>query len=140
MNLKLENSHQYLNRAQNNLWTTADKTMFYQFVAKYFRNAVTNQLTTFMEEYGLLSKHQFGFCKQQNTKQAATIFVNLIRKNMNTGKMTGAIFVDLSKAFDTESFTNYHLKIWYNRYVKRTIYKLPVQQKAIFLVTHALTK
>ena len=33
-----------------------------------------------------------------------TIFTDHIRKNMNDGKFTGCIFIDLSKAFDTLSY------------------------------------
>ena len=71
--------------------------------SKILEKCVHHQLTSFLEEKGLLSKCQFGFRKQRNTEQAATLFVDSIRKNMNAGKMTGAIFVDLSKAFDTLS-------------------------------------
>lgn len=71
--------------------------------SKIFEKCVHHQLTSFLEEKGLLSKFQFGFRKQRNTEQAATLFMDSIRKNMNAGKMTGAIYVDLSKAFDTLS-------------------------------------
>ena len=48
-----------------------------------------------LETRKLLSQDQFGFRSKQNTEAAATI-----RKNMDLGKLTGAIFIDLSKAFD----------------------------------------
>ena len=51
-----------------------------------------------LETRKLLSQDQFGFRSKQNTEAAATI-----RKNMDLGKLTGAIFIDLSKAFDTLS-------------------------------------
>jgi len=71
--------------------------------SKILEKCVHRQLTLFLEEKRLLNDKQFGFRKHRNTEQAATLFVDSIRKNMNTGKMTGAIFIDLSKAFDTLS-------------------------------------
>ena len=68
--------------------------------SKIFQKCVHNQLKSFIEEHRLLSKHQFGFRKQRNTVPATTHFVDLLRENMNAGKMTGDIFVDLSTAFD----------------------------------------
>ena len=49
----------------------------------------------------MLSTAQFGFRQQRVTEIAATLFLDEIRHNTDAGKMTGAIFVDLSKAFDT---------------------------------------
>ena len=54
------------------------------FIKKFIRKL----LTSFMEQYGLLGKHQFGFHKRGNTKQVAALFVDSIRKNINSGKMT----------------------------------------------------
>ena len=44
-----------------------------------------------------------GFRKHRSTELAATCFVDDIRKGMDRGNYTGAIYVDLSKAFDTIS-------------------------------------
>ena len=49
----------------------------------------------------LLSPTQFGFRKKRNTEFAATLMLDQIRENTDSGKLTGAIFIDLSKAFDT---------------------------------------
>ena len=51
----------------------------------------------------MLSNHQFGFRSNRNTESAVTLFTDHIRKSMNDGKLTGSIFIDLSKAFDTLS-------------------------------------
>ena len=45
----------------------------------------------------LLSPFQCGFCKQH----LQLSFVDTIRWNIDHGFMTGAVFVDLLKAFDT---------------------------------------
>ena len=71
--------------------------------SKIFEKCVHSQLSSFLEEKKLLSSTQFGFRKQRNTETAATLFLDQIRMGMNDGQMTGAIFIDLTKAFDTLS-------------------------------------
>ena len=71
--------------------------------SKIFEKCIHSQMSKFLEEKNLLSQTQFGFRKQRNTESAATLFLDQIHMNMNDGLMTGAIFVDLSKAFDTLS-------------------------------------
>lgn len=71
--------------------------------SKILERCVHMQLTKHLEEHKLLSSQQFGFRKGRSTEIAATLFLDKIRKNMDSGKLTGAIFIDLSKAFDTLS-------------------------------------
>lgn len=56
-----------------------------------------------LEEHKLLFRYQFGFRQRRNTEAAVTLFTDTIRTNTDNGNLTGAIFVDLSKAFDTLS-------------------------------------
>ena len=56
-----------------------------------------------LEFNAFLSEHQFGFRPNRSTELAVTFFTDLIWKETNGGKATGAIFIDLSKAFDTIS-------------------------------------
>ena len=56
-----------------------------------------------LERNNLLSDAQFGYRKKRSTDIAATLFVDNIRKNIDIGKLVGAIFIDLTKAFDTVS-------------------------------------
>ena len=46
---------------------------------------------------------QFGFRANRSTEIAVTYFLDYIRKEADNGKLTGALFIDLSKAFDTIS-------------------------------------
>ena len=55
------------------------------------------------ESNGLLSSFQFGFRSKRSTELAVTYFTDLIRKEAENGNITGAVFIDLSKAFDTVS-------------------------------------
>lgn len=71
--------------------------------SKIFEKCVHSQVLKFLEEKNVLSATQFGFRQQRDTEIAATLFLDEMRHNIDAGKMTGAIFVDLSKAFDTLS-------------------------------------
>ena len=71
--------------------------------SKVLEYCIHSQLMKNLETHKLLSQDQFGFCSKQNIEGAAIMFVDTIRKNMDLGKLTGAIFIDLSKAFDTLS-------------------------------------
>ena len=49
----------------------------------------------------LLYKSQYGFRKLHSTELAALEFTDKIVSNLEQGKLPLAIFLDLSKAFDT---------------------------------------
>ena len=49
----------------------------------------------------LLHLLQSGFCHGHSTATALIHLLDLIYKDMDTGTMTGAVFLDLRKAFDT---------------------------------------
>ena len=85
--------------------------------SKILEKCKHKQLTEFLEERKLLSSTQFGFRRKRNTELAATLLLDNIRKDMNNGLLTGAIFIDLSKAFDTlshaqiiETLSNYGIR------------------------------
>ena len=70
-------------------------------LSKLVERAVQEQFLNFLEENNLLSKFQFGYRQKRSTELAATLFVDNIRKDVDEGKLAEAIFIDLSKAFDT---------------------------------------
>ena len=49
----------------------------------------------------LLTPFQCGFRKGHSTESAVISFTDTIRRNMDQGCLTGAVIVDLRKAFDT---------------------------------------
>ena len=59
-----------------------------------------------LENLNILSQTQFGFRKNRSTESAAVLFVDAIRKAVDKGEVVGAVFIDLSKAFDTISHAN----------------------------------
>ena len=62
-----------------------------------------SQVLKHLEENKLLSDSQFGYRPHRSTELAATLFLDDIRRNMDKSQLTGAIFIDLRKAFDTLS-------------------------------------
>ena len=55
----------------------------------------------YLETENLLCNQQYGFRHKRTTKMAATLLCNRIRQQMDTGKLIGAIYPDLTKVFDT---------------------------------------
>ena len=55
----------------------------------------------YLEQHNHISNYQFGYRKNRSTNAAATILVDDIREMVDKGNMVGAVFIDLSKAFDT---------------------------------------
>ena len=49
----------------------------------------------------MLSEAQFGFRKYHSTGTCILHLLDVIYKNMDAGKYTGVVFLDLKKAFDT---------------------------------------
>ena len=72
-------------------------------ISKIQEKLVHRQLINHLEDNNMLYSNQFGFRSKKSTEQAATYFIDNIRTEMDNGKLTGAVFIDLSKAFDTIS-------------------------------------
>ena len=53
-----------------------------------------------MNYYELLYKHQYGFRKNKCTQDAIINFHDHILLEMNRKNVTGALYIDLRKAFD----------------------------------------
>ena len=70
-------------------------------LSKIMEKAVFTQLIEYLEINKLLTNCQFGYRSKRSTESAATLFVDDIRKQVEQGKLVGAVFMDLSKAFDT---------------------------------------
>ena len=69
--------------------------------SKIIERIVHGQLYTYLETNNLLTSRQFGLRKGRCTKQAIVYLTDIIRKNMDNGRYTGAVYIDLRKAFDT---------------------------------------
>ena len=70
-------------------------------LSKIFEKVVFIQVYDYFTENDLLYKSQYGFRKLHSTELAALEFTDKIVANLEQGKLPLAIFLDLSKAFDT---------------------------------------
>ena len=70
-------------------------------VSKILERAVHFQLSQFISDHNLLHNNQSGFRPLHSTTTALAKLVNLWSKNIDDGKLSGAAFIDLRKAFDT---------------------------------------
>ena len=88
-------------------------------VSKILEKAVHHQLMNYIEGNNLLSDNQFGYRSMRSTEFATMLFTDFIRKSADNGLMTGAVFLDLSKAFDTLGHDRLlqKLKSWFTDYL-----------------------
>lgn len=70
-------------------------------LSKILERAIHQQVYGYLEEHNILTSKQFGFRPRLSTTTALTHLSDTILQNLDKGKMTGAVFLDLSKAFDT---------------------------------------
>ena len=74
-------------------------------ISKIIEKYVHLQLIDHVEKNNLLSQNQFSFRKYQSTELTVVRFTDQIRRSMDAGMVTGAIYVNMSKAFDTVGHT-----------------------------------
>ena len=70
-------------------------------VSKIVERAAHIQLYNHLDSNGLLHVKQFGFHRKRSTSSALLQFSDDILQNMEDGLVTGVVFLDLKKAFDT---------------------------------------
>ena len=83
----------------DNYWPISILPVLFMIIEKIIHRRVMS----FLNKNHLLSQSQFAFRPNFSTEYAATILLDDIRKNVDKGNLFGAIFVDLTKAFDTLS-------------------------------------
>ena len=64
-----------------------------------------HQLYEHLIRHNLLSDKQFGFCPKHSTITAISSLADEVLLNLERGRLRGAVFLDLSKAFDTVEHT-----------------------------------
>ena len=70
-------------------------------VNKVFERILHDQLMCYIENNDILPNFQFGYRKKHNTSQAVLTFAKEVEKALDNKQSAIAIFMDLSKAFDT---------------------------------------
>ena len=72
--------------------------------SKIYEKVVYAQLFNYFSYNNILYEHQYGFRKNYSTEHAFATFLAEIEKAQSENKTTGAIFIDLKKAFDCVNF------------------------------------
>lgn len=70
-------------------------------VSKILEKLVCKQLKLYMNEHEILSRQQSGFRKMHSTMTSLLKVTDEWLESMDKGLYTGAVFIDLKKAFDT---------------------------------------
>jgi hypothetical protein len=82
-------------------------------VSKLFEKILLSRVVPEVNERGLLRDEQFWFRPKHSTTLQLARLVERVNRNLDERRLTGAVFLDAAKAFDT---------VW----VKRLLYKLTV--------------
>ena len=68
---------------------------------KIFEKIINKRLYNYLEKFKILTQHQYDFRKNNSTALAIYDLIENLLKSKDSGKITCALFLDLSKAFDT---------------------------------------
>ena len=74
-------------------------------ISKIFEKVLLEQLTTYLDNNNLIHNHQYGFRKRHSTEYAALHIVDYLNYEMDRKRTPTNIYLDLSKAFDSLSYT-----------------------------------
>jgi hypothetical protein len=72
--------------------------------SKIFESVIKDRLTQHLVENSLICGKQYGFITKRSTTSAASNLVDNIVNSLNKKKKTAALFIDISKAFDSMDF------------------------------------
>ena len=76
-------------------------TVHWHFQEKFNILGFSLQYGSIINEHKLLSPFQCGFRSNHSTEFVAAAFSDFIRRDMDQGLLTGAVFIDLRKAVDS---------------------------------------
>ena len=71
--------------------------------AKVFERFLLNQLVEYLEKFALLNRKQFGFQSRKSSTDAVLYCIEKLIGNVEDNNDTGAVFLDLAKAFNSIS-------------------------------------
>lgn len=71
------------------------------FFSKVIEKCIERRLSKYLSKFNILSTHQFGFRTGYSTNLALLSFTDNIKHAIDAGNYAGALFIDLTKAFDS---------------------------------------
>lgn len=69
-------------------------------ISKIFEMAVQDKLISYINNFNIMSVSQHGFTRGRSTETAAYEFADFLYRELDDGNCVGAVFFDLSRAFD----------------------------------------
>ena len=73
------------------------------FLAEIFEKLMCARLDSYLKSNNILCTDQFGFPKNSNTSDAIIEFLDYVYSSLDSKQSTIAVYLDLSKAFDSQS-------------------------------------
>ena len=70
-------------------------------ISKVFEKAMHDRLYSYLEKFNIIYDKQFGFRKKHSANHALVSLVEKVKSNLDDGKFSCGVFIDLQKAFDT---------------------------------------
>ena len=98
-------SHQLTKRGQQHKCATIDQFQSHQLLnfAKFFEKLLLFQMMDHINKNNLLNKEKFAFQNKQYATDAVLFFTETVIENHENRKNSAAIFLDLTKAFNSIS-------------------------------------
>ena len=70
-------------------------------IGKLFKNILLARILHVVSERGLMRDEQFGFRPRHDTSLQLAVLVDRITRNFGEKRVTGAVFLDVAKSYDT---------------------------------------
>ena len=99
-------------------------------INKVFERLLHDQISQYIESSDLLPNFQYGYRKGHNTSQAILDFNDAVTKAIKQKQVTIAVFMDLSKAFDTVDVS----------ILQKKLHSLGLSKQSISLITSYMTE
>lgn len=80
--------------------------------SKIFEKAIKSRVVSFLNSNNILSPLQHGFREKRNTEGALVSFLEDLSVNIDRGRKTSALFMDMTKAFDRVVHTTLLKKLY----------------------------
>lgn len=109
-------------------------------VSKIAEKVIAEQLKEHLNKNKMLHPMQFGYRKHHSTETACCYFIEVVKAKLEKGGVVGAVFLDLSKAFDMvnhsvllRKLSNYNLSLsalqWVESYLSDRVQCVRVKSK-----------
>ena len=107
-------------------------------VSKIFEKIVHYQTQDYLDTHKILYKYQSGFRTKHSTDTCLTLLNNEMLNGIDNGYLTGMIFIDLQKAFDTIDHDIFLMKLrcigfsnstilWYRSYLENRTFQVNIE-------------